>query len=1109
MKNFILFTSNQLEILAQKLALVLRNPLKSPLDKEIIVVQSRGMERWVSMEIARHNGICANIGFFFPNVFADEISRRFLPELPEQSPFDPGIMTWKIMKILPSLTKEPAFGNLRNYLEGTGTDIRLFQLSERIADTFDQYLLFRPEMIVRWEKGHENHWQAVLWRELARGNEKKHRPGLAKFLFEKIEKSSGPETRLPERVSVFGISALPMYHMQIFDVISRFADVHLFLMNPCEGYWGDILSDREIKRAVRQQNTQNDIQYPDREELHIDQGNSLLASMGTLGRDFFDLIYDFVTAEDQDFHDPGRRDILSCIQSDIMNLRERYPEAEDKMIVREDDDSVTIHSCHSPMREIEVLHDRLLEMFEKDPDLEPGDILVMMPDIEPYAPFVQAVFDTDPENSRRIPFSIADRGFRTESRIIDTFMVIHDFSGSRFGSAQVLAILETPAVYRKFGLTEANTDLIRRWVKETRIRWGISSQNRKNLGLPGLPENTWEAGMQRLILGYAMAGYEENMFAGVLPYDFIEGDETLVMGRFAEFTDQFFSYVRSLGHARTPEEWSDTLKKLLDGLFEADEDTENEIQIIRNAISDLEKMQKSSGFDEKVDINIIRHHLNNSLQKKGFGFGFITGSVTFCAMLPMRSIPFKTICLVGMNSDAYPRQSETLGFDLIARHPKPGDRSRRNDDRYLFLESVLSARDRLYISYVGQSIQDNSVIPPSVLISELTDYIEKGFEIPGKDILKDHIIIKHRLQAFSPEYFRPRTAPEFGSLNPRSRNRQSATLFSYSEENCQAARSLLSSREVPGMFVSGRISEPEEEWKTVDLEELCLFFKNPARYLLNRRLGVYLEQTDSVLEEKEPFELRGLDKYFLEQNLVEKRIGNDHLENFLKIKRAAGELPHGTVGECVYDRFCHGIERFVKKIRPYIKESPLKPFEAELNISGFRLTGKIGAVYPERMVRYRYAKVKPGDHLKAWIHHLVLNCRNRSLTVPADDYPRTSMIAGSDSMWEYSPMEDSEDILGKLLKIYWEGLKKPLHFFPESSWKYAQQIIGKNKSEEDALRHSHDAWQGNGFKRHAEIDDLYFHLCFRHTDPLDSEFREIAQEIFGPVLRRQKEIKVI
>ncbi|GAI98854.1 unnamed protein product, partial [marine sediment metagenome] len=268
----------------------------------------------------------------------------------------------------------------------------------------------------------------------------------------------------------------------------------------------------------------------------------------------------------------------------------------------------------------------------------------------------------------------------------------------------------------------------------------------------------------------ALTLMDSHKFDGVLPYDLVEGSDTLVLGRFCEFVEQLFSHVISLGQPRTLDKWAASLIRLLEGFFLSDEDSEREMQVIRQTLDDLEKMSASSGagFDEEIDINVIKWHLGHALDKEGFGFGFITGGVTFCAMLPMRSIPFKVICLVGMNNDAYPRESKPLGFDLMAMHPEPGDRSRRNDDRYLFLEVMLSVRAKLYISYVGQSIQDNSLIPPSVLVSELMDYIEQGFEIPGKNILK-HISTKHRLQAFSPEYFK-----------------KDEKLFSYSGENLQA-----------------------------------------------------------------------------------------------------------------------------------------------------------------------------------------------------------------------------------------------------------------------------------------------------------------------------------
>ena len=1083
-----LFTSNKLEILAEALAEVLRTPLASVLDEEAIVIQSQGMKRWVSMQLAQRHGICANCRFSFPNTFVHDAFRKVVPDLPERSHFDPKIMTWRIMKLLPSCIMKPGFESLKSYLGDTQGDLKRFQLSERIADIFDQYLLFRQDMIFRWEAGGEDHWQAVLWRELVKGNEQGHRAALGKAFMEATEKSCTDIKGLPERVSVFGISALPRFHAQVLAAISRFTKVNLFLMNPCKQYWGDILSDWETKRTIARQG-KGDLPV---EELHLEKGNSLLASMGTLGRDFFDLVNEFGCEEFPIFVDPGEENLFSCIQSDILNLRDRQQGLDVKKTVAPHDTSIQIHSCHSPMREIEVLHDRLLHMFEKVPTLLPKDILVMTPDIETYAPYIQAVFDTPADDSRRIPFSISDRGIRKESEIIDTFLAILDLQGSRFAASQVFAILESPAVQRRFGFLEEDLALVRRWVRDTRIRWGIDGESRGQLGLPALAENTWKAGLDRLLLGYAMPGQDENMFGGVLPYDHIEGSEASVLGRLLELTGQLFTHVTSLGQPRSLDGWSQTLTGLLDRFFMPDEDTEREMRVIRRTLNDLGDMSAYGGsvFDEEVDVNVIRWHLGHYLETEGFGFGFITGGVTFCAMLPMRSIPFKVICLVGMNGDAYPRQAKPLGFDLMAKHPKPGDRSRRNDDRYLFLEAMLSAREKLYISYVGQSIQDNSLIPPSVLVSELMDYIEQGFTIPGEKIL-DPIFTKHRLQAFSPEYFK-----------------KDKKLFSYSEENCQAAQCISEARKAPVPFISSGLSDPEEEWKTVDLRDLCAFFGNPARFLLNKRLGIYLEEKTSMLEEREAFDIKGLEKYLLEQDLVERRLAGGNLKDFLPLTQASGKLPHGTPGECIFEALSQGVEGFVERTTPYMREATLEPIGLDLNISGFRLTGRIDAIYPERLLHYRYAKVKSRDRLKVWIHHLALN------TLMADKYPRTSVLTGLSPKgrepewvaWEYSPVENSEEILARLLEGYWAGLVRPIHFFQDSSWAYAHMLLERNKPGEDALNSARNTWTGSEYNR-GECEDPYYQLCFGSTDPLDPEFQGIAEEVFRPLIAHQKEIE--
>lgn len=1078
------FTANRLEALAERLAEVLRAPLPSPLMEEIIVVQSRGMERWVSMQLAGYHGICANYRFPFPNTFLHGLFRKLLPDVSERSAFDPEFLTWRILKLIPSLLTRPGFEGLRAYAGDSDRGLRLLQLALRIADTFDQYLLFRPEMIFRWEEGEEGHWQAGLWRELVKGQDKTHRAALGKAFLRAVQEGDVDPNLFPQRVSFFGISMLPRFHLEMLGAISRWTSVNLFLMNPCKEYWGDILSEREMER-VRVRSAGGS---PPPSELHLERGNSLLASLGILGRDFFEMVYELEPEETDLYTEPGEESLLACIQSDILNMRERGGHSGLRSPVQQHDESLQIHSCHSPMREVEVLRDSLLHMFEKDPHLLPGEILVMTPDIEIYAPYIQAVFDLPPDDPTRIPFTIADRSVKGESSVIRAFLAILDLSGSRFGVSQVFSFLDCDAVRKKFDLTLGDVEKIRNWIAETGIRWGLDGENRLRFGLPPFQENTWKAGLQRLLMGYALPGAGEHLFEGILPYDHMEGSDAETLGRFLEFAKRLFHSAELIAGRRTLEGWAGVLGGILGDLFLEEEETEGEFQVIRNALHALRTLAPAGGgaFDEEVEFGLIKWYLGRMAEREGFGRGFLTGGVTFCALLPMRSVPFKVICLMGMNADSYPRQSQPLGFDLMARHPKRGDRSRRNDDRHLFLEALISAREGFYISFVGQSLRDNTLIPPSVVVSELTDYVAQGFQIEGEEIL-ERLVTSHRLQAFSPEYFRGK----------RGR------LFSYSREHFDAASRLVQGPETPRSFISKGLSGPDADWKKVDVGDLVRFFEHPSRFLLQRRLGVSLEEKASLLEEREPFSMDRLEEYLLGQELLAGRLEGRDIRSMQALVRASGRLPHGAVGECLYEGMIAGLERFAQRLAPILGGSQAEPLEVEMEIDGFTLTGKIPGLYRGRLVLYRFAPIRARDLLRIWIYHLLLSA------LGAGGRRETSILAGldpekEDEAWlslEFPLFERAGERLGSLLRVFQQGLTMPIRFFPRSSYTYAREVVERGRDHEGALVKARDVWMGNDYVQ-GERQDAYYELCFRDSDPVDPEFAETAIEVFEPLLKQ-------
>jgi exodeoxyribonuclease V gamma subunit len=1075
MNGFNIFTSNCMKTLAEQLALIVRMPLSSPLSSEIIVVQSRGMERWVAMELAGHNGICANCFFPFPNTFLQEMFKKTIPHLPEESSFDPLTMTFKIMKILPECINLPGFESLKRYLVDENNGMKLFQISKRIADLFDQYLIFRPEMIFNWEKGKDQHWQADLWRKISSGKENLHRAGLWKAFLEKIRKSPRQTERFPGRVSIFGISYMPLFHLEAFIGISRHSQVNLFLMNPCKEYWGDIVSGRETGKIRKKHTRSNNIS----EDLYLEEGHRLLASMGTLGRNFISLMSDLDSQIFELFQENQGDTILEKIQSDILSLKSRRfsflsPNTHDPppMI----DSSIQIHSCHSPMREIEILHDNLLARFEEDPDLLPKDIIVMTPDIHLYAPFVQAVFGAQIDEKKRIPFTIADQSIMNESRIIEGFMSILDLENSRMSVTRVMALLELPEIKEKFGISEPEIDILERWIKDTNIRWGIDGEHRRKLGLPVFSENTWKAGIERLLLGYAMPGFGCKMFSGILPYDHIEGGEVKTLGKFIGFLDRLINSVDSLYQARTLSGWHQVLSDIIEQFFTPGQDSEPEIRILRGILDDMSKKETISGFDKPLKIEVVKSYIRGLLEDEHFRRGFISGGVTFCAMLPMRSIPFKVVCLVGMNTDAFPRETKTLEFDLMAKQPRIGDRNRRNDDKYLFLEALLSARNKFYISYVGQSIQDNARIPPSVLVSELIDCIKEGFGFS-----EEQVVIFHRLQAFSPEYFN-----------------NNSKLFSYSYENFIASLKMFDRKEATPL-ISTKLPEPDHVLKEISIKALSTFFNNPAKYLLEKRLGIYLHENADVFDERENFRLDHLRKYMLDQELVTTSLSGSSLKDNYPLIKASGELPHGKVGEYIYYEMSLDAEVFVRKIKEHTKSHRIEDLDVELDIADFRIFDRVTDVYENGLIKAIYANTKPKYLINTWLYHLIC------CALLEERNPLQSYLLCKDAAWEFTPVSSALDILKYLLNSYWKGMSEPLHFFPVSSFEYVCNILQKNRTQPDALKGARRKWRGSDFSR-GESQDPYFERCFGKNDPLDKDFENISLKIFSPLLNHCNEI---
>jgi exodeoxyribonuclease V gamma subunit len=1051
-----LYQSNRLELLAQRLAEHLAQPCCSPLQAETLVVQHPGMARWLAMQIAKHNGICANLRFPLPAVFIWEAFETFLSSSPEADRFSPEVLTWRIFQQFDGIRDSNLFKTLCDYLQ-VDDEVRSFKLAQRLAGLFDRYLVYRPDWIVKWEAGAEavpgDAWQAELWRRLTVTDEA-HWVALQQRLFAyRGERPPG----LPERVFLIGMPTLSPGYLQIIQRLAQWCEIHLFLLNPCAAYWTEIVDRKEQARRELEANGQ---------ELYLQVGNPLLASLGRQGRDFFAAIQEFDPGSEEAFPDPGEDNLLHRLQRQILYLEDPATTS------GEADDSIALHVCHSPMREVEVLYDQLLGILQAQSDLNPADILVMTPDIQTYAPLIEAVFGS-PGDRPALPFQVSDLSLNRDNRYVDAFLELLRLPGSRYTSNQLMALLEVPAIGQRFGIDDAALERITRWLSEANIRWGRDEVNKSELGLPADPHNTWKAGLQRLLLGFAMPAQSDALWQGIAPLDAAEGAESIWLAGLLEFCEAVFQLEQELSGSHCVADWCERLLRLTERFFSSDTSADQPLQQIRNTLVQLRDNTKAAAFERPVSLSLVRHGLEQQFVRPT-ARGFLAGGVNFCSLAPMRSLPFQVICLIGMHEGSFPREQPRLSFDLMVSRFRFGDRSRRADDRYLFLETLISARRCLYLSYVGNSIKDNSPLPPSVLLDELRDYLTGMIGEAGLS----RITRQHPLQPFSPAYFMPESG-----------------LFSYSSRLCEAARMAGQGREVDRALVGAPLaSRPALE--RIDLQQLLEFFTNPARVFARRRLNLQLESGTALLEEREPFALERFSGAELETGLVQARLSGTSPQACLDMLDAQGVLPQGKPGRRLFDKFMRSAEAILERllVLPLDDKLPIRDFSRPCG--EVLLEGRLTDLYPQGQFAFSVNQFYPHQLLGLWLRHLAL-----CLVRPQAVTPRTFWLEAAE-VGGFRPVEDPEAVLEPLLDLYRKGLEVPLPFYPGTSWAYAEHLLRKGDPAA-AFQAAQRKWLGNE-RFGGDAAKPYQHLLFPDGNILDNAFVQISLAVFQPLIEHRE-----
>lgn len=1095
------YHSNRLDVLEAIMEFIVeRQPLPDPFEPEVVLVQSTGMAQWLQMTLAQKFGIAANIEFPLPASFIWDMFVRVLPDIPKESAFNKQSMSWKLMTLIPNMLDKPEFTLLSHYLREDDSSRKLFQLSSRIADLYDQYLVYRPGWLSLWEKGglvdgagESQLWQAPLWAELVRytaelGQPEWHRANLYQRFISALENSDVCPSGLPPRVFICGISALPPVYLQALQALGKHIDVHVLFTNPCRYYWGDIKDPAFLARLVSRRRR---LHQADREQTLFkdndkasslfnelgeqDVGNSLLASWGKLGRDYSFLLSELERFEEVDvFVDLEPDNLLHGLQYDLLELKDsqvlgltadEYERSDGKRLLDLKDRSLTFHECHSPQREVEVLHDQLLAMLEADPELTPRDIIVMVADIDSYSPFIQAVFGSA-RDERWLPFAISDRRARQAHPALQAFILLLGLPESRFAAEDVLALLEVPALAARFSIDEEGLRYLRKWVNESGIRWGIDDDNVRELALPATGQHTWRFGLTRMLLGYAMES-EAGVWDSVLPYDESSGLIAELVGQLAELLMQLNRWRLLLTQARPLDEWLPMCKEMLSSFFLPDGETEAALALIEQQWQEMIEKGTEAAYQQPVPLTLLRDELAQRLDQERISQRFLAGPVNFCTLMPMRAIPFKVVCLLGMNDGVYPRTLAPLGFDLMSQHPQRGDRSRRDDDRYLFLEALISAQQRLYISYIGRSIQDNSRRYPSVLVEELLDYVARSHYLPGdaecnaddsSEHVRKHLVTLH---ARTP----------FDSSNYLAEGEQQ----SFAQEWLPAA---CGNGQAHAHFIQPLIAEPCDE---ISLEQLQRFWRHPVRAFFQMRLGINFRLEDTELPDEEPFTLDVLDRFQLNQHLLNALVQQEDPHQLFVRYRAAGVLPYGAFGEILWENQRNEMNSLAEKVLAERQKGESR--EVDLHLDGTRVTGWLSDVQADGLLRWRPSVLNVAHGMQLWIEHLVY-C--------ASGYAGESRMYGrKDSQWRFPAMESGEakSWLSQLLAGYKEGLRQPLLLLHNSggAWIKAcydplnNAILWDEETQQKARTKLLAAWEGNHMVE-GEGADIWLQRLYRTLD---------------------------
>jgi exodeoxyribonuclease V gamma subunit len=1071
--TLIVHRDSRTEVLAQRLVAALAGTRpRNPLAAHTIVVAHPGLKRWLLAEFAQQRGIAANFDMLLPWQWLQRCARVLLgDEALIDGAYRAESLRWRIHALLPALAVAP----VRAYLHGEDGERRRFQLADHLADLYTQYLIYRPDWIARWEQGADgDEWQAQLWRRLRESIAAPHRAQRRAALLAALAQRGDGET---QPLHVFGVSHLAPDVLDALHALAAHRDVHVYFPDPCRQYWADLKRPRELLALQPNGGPSSPSMASEAlgllpgEDLYYEIGHPLLVSLGRMAQDFFIRLDELgVELGGEEDREAPPQHLLQAVQSSIRDCDVAILAGDS---ARAADASLRVHACHTRLRELEVLKDSLLGFLADDAELQHRDIVVMAPDIAAYAPYLRAVFGEPARyeaDRTRIPWHLADVGLTSAHPLLAAFTRVLDLAQSRFTISEVMDFLDVAAAARRFGIDADARVAIERRLRSAHVAWGLDAAMKENAGGAAVDQNSWAFGFDRLYAGL-VAGDDrgDELLDGILPVAGMGGGEGEAIGRLQVLIDVLrrvrdgFSVARSLGA------WRDWLIAQLDVLFDVRDEAESAaFAALRRALARLGEQAEAAGHDA-LPWSVMREAVRAELGKVSERQAFLLGGVTFCGLVPQRSIPFKVVCLLGMNEGEFPRQGGDAGLNLMLREPRRGDRDTRREDRQLFLEALMAARERLHISFVGEGVRDGKRRNPAAPVAELLQFLDERHDITDKDTARPWLI-RHPLQPFDARYF----------------DNSDERVFTF-----DPTYEALPPRVAAMPFVDALASRDFAPACELQLAWLKRYWRDPARAQLRDEAQLSLDALDAdTWPDREPLDAMLDRRDGVERKLLRAALANGASELPAQVPdwlARSGAIASGAAGERAYAQARERAQAVLAQAREFLDD--VEPFVqlVELDLGyGIRLSGSVDAFRrSDGCVCVFGAKpsgrAKIGDMLQFYIDFAAAKLAGDAtgLFVQCEKTKGKPASAGPPKLLDAILLQERDQLRAGLRRLV-DLTSNPDLLFPPytaSAWLYATP-----QSREDVARTS---WEGAFLPGERSYTPGYAALIARDRDFLD------------------------